>query len=165
MRQACFDYLSLGGVCSTGPVSLLSGLNPRPLSLVCHFFAVAIYGVGRLLIPFPSPKRIWIGARLISVSINRSFPLILLYMHSKQRYFYIFVLNSNCCFAECLGNYLPHYSGRRSETNVLPCNRSGILQSSSFEINVIHIGQTVKVELVCRGITCSIIVQKEQKEV
>lgn len=68
MRQACFDYLSLGGVCSSGPVSLLSGLNPRPLSLVCHFFAVAIYGVGRLLLPFPSPKRMWIGARLISVS-------------------------------------------------------------------------------------------------
>lgn len=68
MREACFDYLSLGGICSTGPVSLLSGLNPRPLSLVVHFFAVAIYGVGRLLLPFPSPKRIWIGARLISVS-------------------------------------------------------------------------------------------------
>lgn len=68
MRQACFDYLSLGGVFSNGPVSLLSGLNPRPLSLVCHFFAVAIYGVGRLLLPFPSPKRMWIGARLISVS-------------------------------------------------------------------------------------------------
>ncbi|MBA0567679.1 hypothetical protein Golob_005227, partial [Gossypium lobatum] len=67
MRQACFDYLSLGGVFSTGPISLLSGLNPRPLSLVLHFFAVAIYGVGRLLLPFPSPKRIWIGARLISV--------------------------------------------------------------------------------------------------
>ena len=69
MRQACFDYLSLGGVFSEGPVSLLSGLNPRPLSLVAHFFAVAIYGVGRLLLPFPSPKRIWIGARLISVRI------------------------------------------------------------------------------------------------
>ncbi|KAI3460122.1 hypothetical protein Pfo_016785 [Paulownia fortunei] len=68
MRQACFDYLGLGGVFSNGPVSLLSGLNPRPLSLVCHFFAVAIYGVGRLLLPFPSPKRMWIGARLISVS-------------------------------------------------------------------------------------------------
>lgn len=67
MRQACFDYLCLGGLFSTGPVSLLSGLNPRPLSLVLHFFAVAIYGVGRLLLPFPSPKRIWIGARLISV--------------------------------------------------------------------------------------------------
>jgi squalene monooxygenase len=67
LRQACFDYLSLGGSFSTGPVALLSGLNPRPLSLVLHFFAVAIYGVGRLLLPFPSPKRMWIGARLISV--------------------------------------------------------------------------------------------------
>ncbi|KMZ75443.1 Squalene monooxygenase [Zostera marina] len=76
MREACFDYLSLGGAFSNGPVALLSGLNPRPLSLVCHFFAVAIYGVGRLLIPFPSPKRIWIGARLISGASNIIFPII-----------------------------------------------------------------------------------------
>ncbi|KAG5535452.1 hypothetical protein RHGRI_023276 [Rhododendron griersonianum] len=76
MREACFDYLSLGGVCSTGPVALLSGLNPRPLSLVLHFFAVAIYGVGRLLIPFPSPKRLWIGARLISGASGIIFPII-----------------------------------------------------------------------------------------
>ncbi|KAL2242162.1 squalene epoxidase 1 [Sesamum indicum] len=76
MRQACFDYLSLGGVFSNGPVSLLSGLNPRPLSLVCHFFAVAIYGVGRLLLPFPSPKRMWIGARLISAASGIIFPII-----------------------------------------------------------------------------------------
>ncbi|KAG5245754.1 squalene epoxidase [Salix suchowensis] len=76
MRQACFDYLSLGGVFSAGPVSLLSGLNPRPLSLVAHFFAVAIYGVGRLLLPFPSPKRIWIGARLISGASGIIFPII-----------------------------------------------------------------------------------------
>lgn len=76
MRQACFDYLSLGGVCSNGPVALLSGLNPRPLSLVAHFFAVAIYGVGRLLLPFPSPKRLWIGARLISGASGIIFPII-----------------------------------------------------------------------------------------
>lgn len=76
MRQACFDYLSLGGVFSNGPVSLLSGLNPRPLSLVCHFFAVAIYGVGRLLLPFPSPKRMWIGARVISGASGIIFPII-----------------------------------------------------------------------------------------
>lgn len=67
MREACFDYLSLGGVFSNGPLALLSGLNPCPLSLVLHFFAVAIYAVGRLLLPFPSPKRMWIGARLIVV--------------------------------------------------------------------------------------------------
>ncbi|KAI9076761.1 hypothetical protein K1719_041276 [Acacia pycnantha] len=76
MRQACFDYLSLGGVFSEGPVALLSGLNPKPLSLVLHFFAVAIFGVGRLLFPFPSPKRIWMGARLIFVASGIIFPII-----------------------------------------------------------------------------------------
>ena len=68
MREACFEYLSLGGVCSTGPVALLSGLKPQPLSLVLHFFAVAVYGVGRLLLPFPTPQRLWAGVRLILVS-------------------------------------------------------------------------------------------------
>lgn len=67
MRQACFDYLSIGGVFSAGPVALLSGLNPRPLSLVAHFFAVAVYGVGRLMLPFPSLSKIWVGVRLIQV--------------------------------------------------------------------------------------------------
>ena len=43
MRQACFDYLSLGGIYSTGPVSLLSGLNPRPSVLVMHFFMVRTF--------------------------------------------------------------------------------------------------------------------------
>ncbi|KAI3815315.1 hypothetical protein L1987_14978 [Smallanthus sonchifolius] len=76
MRNACFDYLSLGGMCSEGPISLLSGLNPRPLVLFLHFFAVAIYGVGRLLIPFPSPKRLWLGARLISGASGIIFPII-----------------------------------------------------------------------------------------
>lgn len=28
MQQACFDYISLGGMFSTRPVALLSGLNP-----------------------------------------------------------------------------------------------------------------------------------------
>ncbi|CAN1270085.1 Squalene monooxygenase SE1 [Linum perenne] len=51
MREACFDYLSLGGVCSSGPMALLS---------------VAVFALGRLLLPFPSPKRLWIGARLIT---------------------------------------------------------------------------------------------------
>ena len=72
MRDACFDYLSLGGVFSDGPISLLSGLNPRPLTLVMHFFAVAVYGVGRLCIPFPSPNRAWLGARLIAVCLLSS---------------------------------------------------------------------------------------------
>lgn len=47
MRQACFDYLRLGGMYSAGPISLLSGMNPRPSVLVMHFFMVAIFGMGR----------------------------------------------------------------------------------------------------------------------
>ena len=54
MRQACFDYLRLGGIYSAGPVSLLSGLNPRPSVLVMHFFMVALFGCGRLLLPRPT---------------------------------------------------------------------------------------------------------------
>ncbi|KAL5855220.1 hypothetical protein ACOSQ3_005052 [Xanthoceras sorbifolium] len=76
MRHACFDYLSLGGVFSNGPIAILSGLNPCPLSLVLHFFSVALFGVGRLLIPYPSPKRVWIGARLISGASAIILPII-----------------------------------------------------------------------------------------
>lgn len=76
MREACFDYLSLGGVFSKGPIALLSGLNPRPLSLVAHFFAVAVYGVGRLLLPFPSVKRLWLGIRLLSGAAGIIFPIM-----------------------------------------------------------------------------------------
>eukprot|EP00878_Enallax_costatus_P016143 GHUV01016932.1.p1 GENE.GHUV01016932.1~~GHUV01016932.1.p1 ORF type:complete len:460 (+),score=146.21 GHUV01016932.1:221-1600(+) len=54
MRQACFDYLAKGGACASGPVSLLSGLNPSPSLLVMHFFSVALYGVGRLMHPRPT---------------------------------------------------------------------------------------------------------------
>ncbi|ONH92128.1 hypothetical protein PRUPE_8G156800 [Prunus persica] len=76
MRDACFDYLSLGGICSYGPVSLLSGLNPRPMHLFLHFFAVAVYGVGRLMIPFPTPQRMWLGTRLILGASGIIFPII-----------------------------------------------------------------------------------------
>ena len=65
MRRACFDYLNSGGWCSSGPVALLSGLNPAPLHLVGHFFAVALFGIKRLLLPFPTPSSLWMGVRLL----------------------------------------------------------------------------------------------------
>jgi len=97
MRQACFDYLSLGGQFSEGPISLLSGLNPRPLTLVLHFFAVATYGVGRLLLPFPSPKRMWIGLRLISVSTKIYSLFFYLDNYSCNKQFYL--------LSECIRNH------------------------------------------------------------
>ncbi|XP_022724947.1 squalene monooxygenase-like [Durio zibethinus] len=76
IQQACFGYLRIGGVFTDGLSALLSGLYPRPLSLAFHCFAIAIYGVGRLLLPFPSPKRMWTGAKLIWVASGILFPLI-----------------------------------------------------------------------------------------
>ncbi|KAL9245857.1 hypothetical protein vseg_019459 [Gypsophila vaccaria] len=65
MRDALFDYLSRGGECLALPTALLSGLNPRPLSLLSNLSTVAVYAFGRLLLPFPSPKRLWLGLRLL----------------------------------------------------------------------------------------------------
>lgn len=75
--QACFDYLSLGGIYSSGPISLLSGLNPRPSVLVAHFFMVAIYGVGRLLFPRPTFHGIYMSFALLLTACGIIFPIIL----------------------------------------------------------------------------------------
>lgn len=45
LQKGCFEYFQLGGICITGPVSLLSGLNPKPEVLFYHFFLVAFYGI------------------------------------------------------------------------------------------------------------------------
>ena len=58
MRRACFEYLRLGGSMSSGPIALLGGLETNPLKLVAHFFSVALFGVGRLMVPLPTPGRI-----------------------------------------------------------------------------------------------------------
>ncbi len=76
MRQACFDYLALGGICAAGPISLLSGLNPRPSVLVQHFFMVALYGVGRLLWPRPSLRGLAMAFALLAVACRIIFPII-----------------------------------------------------------------------------------------
>ncbi|KAG1670295.1 hypothetical protein FOA52_003645 [Chlamydomonas sp. UWO 241] len=76
MRQACFEYLSLGGIYSSGPVSLLSGLNPRPSLLVMHFFMVAMYGVGRLMLPRPTLKGLWMAILLLLGAVRIIVPII-----------------------------------------------------------------------------------------
>uniref|UniRef100_A0A4X2L0J8 Squalene monooxygenase n=1 Tax=Vombatus ursinus TaxID=29139 RepID=A0A4X2L0J8_VOMUR len=45
LRRACFCYFKLGGRCIAGPVGLLSVLSPNPMTLLGHFFAVALYAV------------------------------------------------------------------------------------------------------------------------
>lgn len=132
MREACFDYLSLGGVCSNGPISLLSGLNPRPLSLFLHFFAVAVYGVGRLLLPYPSPQKVWLGIRLLLVSNLLIYINFQHYSYYVLKFFSIVQRNNVFCdeFIGCIWNYFPNYKSRRRSTNVLPCYCASLLQSS-----------------------------------
>ncbi|KAI8470182.1 MAG: SE-domain-containing protein [Monoraphidium minutum] len=76
MRSACFDYLSLGGIYSTGPISLLSGLNPSPSMLVMHFFMVALYGVGRLLLPRPTLRGLYTSIALLVSAAKIILPIL-----------------------------------------------------------------------------------------
>ena len=76
MRGACFDYLARGGWYARGPISLLSGLAPRPSVLVAHFFAVAVYGVGRLLLPRPTLKGVRLALALLATACGIIVPII-----------------------------------------------------------------------------------------
>ncbi|KAK8561165.1 hypothetical protein V6N12_048239 [Hibiscus sabdariffa] len=53
-----------------------AGLRPHPLSLAIHFLAISIYGVGRLLLPFPSPIRLWNGPKLLWARSSIVLPFI-----------------------------------------------------------------------------------------
>ncbi|KAI3715888.1 hypothetical protein L6452_22877 [Arctium lappa] len=76
LRSACFDYMSLGHMFTDGPMSIFSGLDQRPVALFLQGAAVGVYSVGRLLTPFPSPKRLWLTAKLIAVAIRIIFPVL-----------------------------------------------------------------------------------------
>ena len=76
VRQACFDYFKLGGVCVDGPMSLLSGLKESPATLVTHFFAVALYGVGSQLLPFPWPSNLYTSFKMLKAATNVIWPLM-----------------------------------------------------------------------------------------
>ena len=58
LRSACYDYLSQGGEKSAGPIRLLSGVSRSQVLLVCHFFSVALWGVGKQCLPFPTPAAV-----------------------------------------------------------------------------------------------------------
>ena len=60
VRDACFAYFPYFG---TDTLGLLSGLNPSPLALSGHFFAVAGFAVGQLLWPVPTPWGLWGAVR------------------------------------------------------------------------------------------------------
>uniref|UniRef100_A0A6T6M4F5 Squalene monooxygenase n=1 Tax=Timspurckia oligopyrenoides TaxID=708627 RepID=A0A6T6M4F5_9RHOD len=76
MREACYDYLGMGGRCSNDPMCMLGGLSASPILLLVHFFAVAVYGCGRVLLPFPTPGKLWNSWSLFRAAFNIVKPLI-----------------------------------------------------------------------------------------
>eukprot|EP00752_Nemacystus_decipiens_P003898 g3578.t3 len=76
LQTACFDYLSLGGCYSAGPVGLLSGLSPVPWVLATHFFMVAFHGCRTHLLPLPTPGGFLRVYRLLHVATKIIMPLL-----------------------------------------------------------------------------------------
>jgi squalene monooxygenase len=76
MRQACFEYLKLGGSYARGPIALLGGLDPNPLNLVSHFFSVALFGIGHLMVPLPTPERLFKGGNILAGACKIIFPIV-----------------------------------------------------------------------------------------
>ena len=76
MQIACFDYLRKGGWYAAGPISLLAGINPSPFVLVMHFFMVALYGVGRVLMPLPTPGAFILALQLLWGALGIIVPIV-----------------------------------------------------------------------------------------
>lgn len=55
LQLGCFRYFQRGGNCIDGPVGLLAGIIRRPLVLVYHFFAVALYAIWIRFMAIVSP--------------------------------------------------------------------------------------------------------------
>lgn len=76
LRDACMQYMSLGGAQAAGPVGLLAGLTPKPWVLVAHFFAVAAYAMRLALLPCPTPSSLRRAYDLLHVACIIIMPLL-----------------------------------------------------------------------------------------
>lgn len=77
LKLACYDYLKRGGVYSQEPVSILSAVSRNVQLLLKHFFAVAFYGIGKIIRPFPTPAKIKRSYNMLSAAVDIVSPLVL----------------------------------------------------------------------------------------
>ncbi|CAN9514141.1 unnamed protein product [Ophioblennius macclurei] len=79
LRKACFQYFKLGGECIAGPIGLLSVLTPKPLTLIGHFFAVALYAIYvnfKSESWFTKPRALFKSGAILYRACTVMFPLI-----------------------------------------------------------------------------------------
>jgi squalene monooxygenase len=77
LKEACYSYLQMGGKKSSVPLSLLAAVNRNNRKLLQHFFAVAMHGVRRILLPLPSPANIGRSYRMLKNAVHIVSPLVL----------------------------------------------------------------------------------------
>ncbi|NXO53068.1 ERG1 monooxygenase, partial [Aramus guarauna] len=85
LKKACFHYFRLGGECVSGPVGLLSVLSPKPMVLIGHFFAVALYAVYFCFKSeswITTPRAFFSSGAILYRSCSIIFPLI----YSEMKY-------------------------------------------------------------------------------
>lgn len=76
LKMACFQYLKQGGNYAEQPVSILSAVSRDVNMLIRHFFAVAVFGMGKLLLPLPTPQRSKRAYRMLADAVNIISPLL-----------------------------------------------------------------------------------------
>ncbi|MBL0310922.1 MAG: FAD-dependent monooxygenase [Bacteroidetes bacterium] len=75
LKKACYDYLSRGGSYSGEPISILAAVSRDQKLLTRHFFAVAMFGAGNILKPFPTPKKVVRSFNMIRSAVRIIRPL------------------------------------------------------------------------------------------
>lgn len=80
LQAACFGYFQLGGRCASTPVGLLAGLIREPLTLIGHFFAVALFAIVFVLRSEPVykfPLTVWKAGSVLWTACTVIGPLLL----------------------------------------------------------------------------------------
>lgn len=77
LKEACYTYLQQGGQNAEVPLSLLSAINRDSNKLIQHFFAVAVHGAKRIILPHPTPANISRSYRMIRNAVHIISPLVL----------------------------------------------------------------------------------------
>jgi squalene monooxygenase len=77
LKQACYNYLQKGGVYAQEPVSILGAVSRDVQLLVRHFFAVALFGIGNVIKPFPSIEKIKRARTMLRDAVQIIEPLLM----------------------------------------------------------------------------------------
>lgn len=77
LKIACYDYLKSGGKHALEPIAILSAISRDEQLLLRHFFAVAFYGVGGIIKPFPTPKNISRSYSMLKAAVSIVRPLMM----------------------------------------------------------------------------------------